>query len=319
MNVLEKKVRPCVKSGDKIGRWLVLDDTRQTTRGEMKYLCRCECGTERYVLERSLRYGGSLSCGCLRKEIALSAISLDLTGQSFGDLKVLHRSTASHTNGGIWWVCACACGQTCEYPGTLLATGRRTHCGCKTDRCPSRIDITGRKFGRLTPLHKTKGRTKGGSIIWRCLCECCNEVDVPYNSLMYGNQQSCGCKAQEHSDILRTFQTTVDGTCINIIQSKTIPRNNTSGVRGVAFSGGKYYANISFQKKTYRLGTYRRLEDAAAARRRAEDELFGSTVDYYAKWEKRAAADPEWAAQNPVRISVYKEDGLLRVRFEPEM
>ena len=47
--------------GTVIGRWTVFDSYKKTFKGEKKWLCRCKCGSERYVLERSLMYGGSLS------------------------------------------------------------------------------------------------------------------------------------------------------------------------------------------------------------------------------------------------------------------
>ena len=50
-----------VEAGQRIGRWTVLGDTMRTSAGETKWLCRCDCGTERYVLDRALRYGGSVS------------------------------------------------------------------------------------------------------------------------------------------------------------------------------------------------------------------------------------------------------------------
>lgn len=56
--------------GQKYGRWNIIGEFVLTKRKERKWLCRCDCGTERYVLERSLLYGGSDSCGCLRKEKA---------------------------------------------------------------------------------------------------------------------------------------------------------------------------------------------------------------------------------------------------------
>lgn len=34
------------------------------------YLCRCDCGTERVVIGRNVKYGLSKSCGCLRREHA---------------------------------------------------------------------------------------------------------------------------------------------------------------------------------------------------------------------------------------------------------
>lgn len=92
---MEEQVRKAEKqiaAGDKFARWTVLDSTIETARGERKYLCRCECGTERYVLERSLLYGGSKSCGCLKFEKALEKNTHDLTGGVFGELTVLHRA-----------------------------------------------------------------------------------------------------------------------------------------------------------------------------------------------------------------------------------
>lgn len=77
-----------ITPGTVIGRWTVLDTYEKTSKGETKWLCRCECGTERYVLERSLRHGGSYSCGCLREERHREAVSTDLSGKVFGDLTV---------------------------------------------------------------------------------------------------------------------------------------------------------------------------------------------------------------------------------------
>ena len=50
-------------TGQVFGKWTVLGDPIKTEKGERKWLCRCSCGTKRYVLERSLLSGGSLSCG----------------------------------------------------------------------------------------------------------------------------------------------------------------------------------------------------------------------------------------------------------------
>ena len=52
-------------SGERFGRWVAL------RRGvpSRKWLCRCDCGTEKLVAGPSLRAGGSLSCGCLVMDI----------------------------------------------------------------------------------------------------------------------------------------------------------------------------------------------------------------------------------------------------------
>lgn len=54
--------------GEKFGRWTVIGDAFVIERKERKWLCRCDCGTERYVLERGLLYGGSRSCGFQKEE-----------------------------------------------------------------------------------------------------------------------------------------------------------------------------------------------------------------------------------------------------------
>ncbi|MBR4866263.1 MAG: hypothetical protein IKU11_06225 [Clostridia bacterium] len=56
------------------GRWTVIGEG-SGKNNPRRWLCRCACGTEREVLERSLRYGRSQSCGCLRREKAEEALS----------------------------------------------------------------------------------------------------------------------------------------------------------------------------------------------------------------------------------------------------
>ena len=84
--------------------WTVIGDSITTSSGERKWLCRCECGTERYVLERSLLSGGSKSCGCLRQEQLRNAIANQLEpNMVFGELKVKEKAEYQRKNGGIWW------------------------------------------------------------------------------------------------------------------------------------------------------------------------------------------------------------------------
>lgn len=53
--------------GDVFGHYTVIDDTPMSdSKHRLHYLCRCICGTERYVNAHSLRSGRSQSCGCQR-------------------------------------------------------------------------------------------------------------------------------------------------------------------------------------------------------------------------------------------------------------
>lgn len=47
-------------------------------------------------------------------------------------------------------------------------------------------------FGMLHPVCQA-GKSKFGSILWLCRCECGNEVTVIGSNLTKGNTQSCGC------------------------------------------------------------------------------------------------------------------------------
>ena len=305
-------------SGQIFGRWTVLNDSITTPKGERKWLCRCACGTERYVLERSLRSGGSLSCGCLRKDSAREANAYDLTGRVFGDLTVLGPSRERRSYGGQWWHCRCDCGTERDFPATLLTTGKQTNCGGPAHaKNYAYRDITGKRFGMLTALYPTDRRTDKGYVIWHCRCDCGRELGVSYNDLRYSATSSCGCLKREHEQNLRRYLTNVGHTSLDQIRSNKLPANNTTGARGVYLVKGKYLAKLVFQKKAYYLGNYDTIAEAVEARKEAEDALFRSTLDYYERWQQRAQEDPDWAEANPVRISVTRSGGRFRVSFYP--
>ncbi len=165
-------------------------------------------------------------------------------------------------------------------------------------------DITGRRIGALTALNATDARDTKGNVIWHCRCDCGKETDISYNVLLYTNVISCGCRRQAHNQAINTYLTHVDGTSLEMLRSEKIPKNNTTGVKGVYRFRGKYLAKIVFQKKQYVLGTYDTVAEAAEIRKEAEEAINKTAVAHYKKWEGRAKADPDWAAQNPVRLLV---------------
>ena len=96
----------------------------------------------------------------------------------------------------------------------------------------------------------------------------------------YDSPPRCGCRKKEHDQELGTLLTHVGGTSLEMIQSQKLPRDNTTGYKGVYLVRGKYLAKIVFQKKQYFLGTYDSIEEAAAARKSAEALLFGETAAF---------------------------------------
>ena len=306
--------------GERFGRWTVIDDIPDEASGERKWRCRCDCGTERQILERSLLFGGSLSCGCLRDEKFRSKVVYDLTGKTFGELTVLKEAEVQKKNGGVWWTCKCSCGNTYDVPATLLVNGRRTHCPDRSHkRNYASTDIAGQHFHRLTAMYPTKVRDAKGSVVWHCKCDCGNEIDVPYNSLVYSSMKSCGCQKKENDLKLQENLTRVDGTSIDHIRSQTIPTSNTTGYRGVYLIRGKYVAKIVFQQKQYHLGSYKNIDDAVKARRKAEILVFDETAAYYEKWKTKAETNEVWAKENPIKIDVKRVNSELTVSFSPSL
>lgn len=63
-----------------------------------------------------------------------------------------------------------------------------------------------------------------------------------------------------------------NGSCLEFYSSK-ISDNNTSGIKGVSFykKSGKWRAQIRYNYKNYHLGLFEDIEDAAAARKDAEE------------------------------------------------
>lgn len=261
-----------------------------------------------------------MSCGCFRKEQANKAMSPGLAGQTFGELTVVCEAVG-HKKRGTYWVCRCSCGAEYITAGTLLITGRRTRCPAQChEKNYAFSDITGQRFGRLTAQYRVKDQTKYGSVMWHCSCDCGNEMDLTYNTLIYSTQKSCGCLRNEHGQQLYKMLTHQGGTSLEAVRSRKIPKDNTTGYRGVYRIRGKYMAKIVFQKKQYFLGTYEKLEEAAEARKEAEEILFDQSATYLAKWKQLTETDPEWAKGNPVRIAVSRTaENHLSISFTPDL
>ena len=63
------------------------------------------------------------------------------------------------------------------------------------------LNLTGKRFGRLTVVEKAENIILGGhqKTAWKCVCECGNTIIVPTNRLSTGTTKSCGCLNRELS------------------------------------------------------------------------------------------------------------------------
>ena len=121
---------------------------------------------------------------------------VDLTGQRFGKWTVLRKDIKC--NSGSYWICKCDCGTEKSVSSYSLRHGNTFSCGCnKKDNGKDRIiDLTGKRFTRLTVLHRDANNKWGGTM-WKCKCDCGKEIIVSSKNLIKGGTKSCGCYSRE--------------------------------------------------------------------------------------------------------------------------
>ena len=123
----------------------------------------------------------------------------DLTGMKFGELTVLRKAEGCASNGGALWICRCSCGNETIVSRSHLTSGHTRSCGC-LKKGKHAEDLTGKTFGRLTVLERAEDHISHcghKEIMWKCRCECGNEVIVRGQSLRSGVTRSCGCLKRE--------------------------------------------------------------------------------------------------------------------------
>lgn len=116
--------------GKKYGRWTVLSREKNNKKGNVCWLCRCDCGNKRIIPGIRLRSGLSKSCGCLQREKASQSSLKNIVGHRFGKLVVLERDSEPRNSKRVFWRCVCDCGNETVVSGTNLRTGNTKSCGC---------------------------------------------------------------------------------------------------------------------------------------------------------------------------------------------
>jgi HNH endonuclease len=121
---------------------------------------------------------------------------VNLIGKCFGRLKVIGRAEENKRNKPAW-ICICECGNTVEIAGCELRQYETNSCGClRKDKL--RIDITGKRFGRLLAINITEKRGKSTAEFWLCKCDCGKDHVVSSQHLRNKQIRSCGCLKEEN-------------------------------------------------------------------------------------------------------------------------
>lgn len=250
--------------GFRCGKLEVSGATAERKSGYTVWRCRCDCGGERLLDTRCLQRGTVRDCGC---ESRVKAGQRDITGMHFGKLEALYPTRARDPSGSTVWHCKCDCGGEIDAPLHQLTSGYRKSCGCLSK--PPRKELIGKRFGMLTVVAYSGKRD--GMHRWLCRCDCGRNTTVGQTLLQSGKTKSCGCLSGER---LRERLKLVAGTSVTMLErnQKRLLSSNTSGYTGVYWSARtqKWNAQITFQNRTYFLGSFAQKEDAIRARQRGE-------------------------------------------------
>lgn len=235
---------------------------------------------------------------------------IDLTDRTFGLLTVKELDPEPYVSPGgkrtRRWRCTCECGkEIVVLQNALTGKNGTKSCGCQRKESTRKRakDLTGKTFGYLKvqgPTDLEKPEANGNRLGWICECRRCGKVFVTTNHLLLsGRVLSCGCllaeKAREkvvEKNVIGHYQ----GTTITAIQPDRPPnKNNKSGVKGVYWSDReqRWVASIGVQGKNKTLGRFRTLEDAAKARKAAEEKYYAPLIEAYDESKKEETSEEE--------------------------
>lgn len=157
---------------------------------------------------------------------------------------------------------------------------------------PTKRDLTGERFGRLTVLGRSEKRGSRGARtvpLWECLCDCGKLTYKATDTLTNPKVSMCGeCAVQYAAEGMRRHAGFVDGTQISRLKNTKLNTTNTSGARGVYFerTSNKWRARLRFQGKLMDFGSYSSFEAALQARKNAEQEYYGVYLEPSSQNEK---------------------------------
>ena len=235
----------------RFGYLTALEPTGERSRKDIVWLCRCECGKECKVPAASLVSGNTFSCGCLRGE-HFKEINRYIDGTSLRqsiEEKVLSPQAESGYTGvtkkrGKWRAYI-------KYKGHEYTLG-----------CYSKLEDA------------VKARARGKEEVRKdamALAEIYeqqhkNDPERPSRRAAHIGEERSGPKAQTEQ------------------RAHALRSDNTSGCPGVHRKRNKWVAKISYQKRTYQLGSFADLDSAVFARKEAEKLLAADPQQFAAKY-----------------------------------
>jgi hypothetical protein len=134
---------------------------------------------------------------------------VDLAGEKFGNLTVIHR--AESRNGDTYWVCRCSCGKETEVRADHLKSRKICSCGCLTGELIAKKKIThGMRETRLYGIWN--------SMIQRC------ENEKSTEAYLYRDRGITVCPEWHRFEVFRDW-----ALANGYADSLTIDRKNNNG------------------------------------------------------------------------------------------
>ena len=257
-NMKKAKMNPCScvqyfknpLKGQQFGKWKVLDDLYNEKH---EHICLCECSCEnhvkREVLYSNLIKGLSKSCGCNIDE-ARKARFISHKGEVYGDLYIIDDYMKDGIN---YCKCKCSCGRYKIVRWSSLNNGSTTSCNHihkKRVSESSMIDLTGKKFGKLTVINRY-GSNSWGGVTWKCHCSLCGEDTIINSSTLINGAISCGCdniaySGSKNEKEIKEFIKSIcgkEGKKVRNLDGKEIDLYY-DGI-GIEYNGSPYHATVN--------------------------------------------------------------------------
>lgn len=294
--------------GNKYGKLTVdyyIETVYVKSNREHYYSCTCDCGKKDVRTTRhNLLRGDTTSCGCAHKDAGKSRLE-DLTGKRFGRWTVLYQAPTRYSVSGktrsIMWKCKCDCGMMKNVGARALKTGMSVSCGCyQKERVSEALtdDLTGKRFGHLIVItrngsHCSSKDKKGGfNAVWKCKCDCGNEVDVLGFSLKNGDTTSCGCKKESKYEAYTEQYLQSCGYVRNVdyVKEKTYP-----DLKGLGGQSLRFDFSVNLHS-----GEHVLIECQGEQHYRAADWYGGE--EYFKKVQAHDSIKKQFAKDNNIRL-----------------
>lgn len=145
-------------------------------------------------------------------------------------------------------------------------------------------------FGMLSIIGEDKDRR--GYVI--CRCDCGTVKSIRKTSLTKTKRPTRSCGCLQRKAMTTVGKNTIAGnsarqinenvrynTNFQVIMNKKLPRNNSSGYKGVFYNKqkGRYEAYIFLHGKKIYLGRHTKIKDAIKARQTAEKQYFSPLIE----------------------------------------